>query len=74
MADGINYQIRVSTSYSRDGHLIKFIRNPQKGTVEKEVIRKLTKGEILKSVNISKQYGKKPWFNDDVLIGVGYYG
>ena len=74
MSDGINYEIRISTSYSRDGHLIKFVRNPQKGTVKKEIIRKLTKKEILKSNKIRKQYGKEPLFNNSVLMGVGYYG
>jgi len=53
--NGINYEIKVSTGFSKDGNLIKFTRNPQKGTAKKEIVRKLTKKEIVDHVKTRKQ-------------------
>lgn len=71
MSAGINYEVKVRTSHSKDGYLLLWKRNPQTEEQTVEEIRELTGEEVRRSCRIRKQYGKKPIFNSFILNKFG---
>ena len=70
MANVVNYHIHIRTSFSRDGWLLIWKKDPQKGFQTMERIRPMTKQEIINHVKYKRKYGLKIWLHRYVYEGL----
>lgn len=73
MAEGINYEMKKKTSFTKDGKVLLWSHNPQTRTMETTIIRDMTKEEIKRTYRILKDFGKRVYLKESVLKSAGVY-
>lgn len=68
MANVIDYEKKVSTSYTQDGFVVTIKRDPQRGGISKiENKREMTVAELKAHIKIRQDLNKKPWVSKSAI-------